>query len=62
MASHSCFHKLVAKAMFSNLSRTELLGVIRNLKGFFFFFFLTRKITLVRMWHKTRWPFSNFFL
>lgn len=36
MASHSCFHKSVAKAMFSNLSRTEFLGVFRMLREFFF--------------------------
>lgn len=59
MASHSCFHKSVAKAMFSNLSRTEFLGVFRMLREFFF---STRKITLIRMWHKTKRQFSNFFL
>lgn len=58
MASHSCFHKSVAKAMFSTRVEQESSEFLREFKKKK----KTRKITLVRMWHKTKWQFSNFVL
>lgn len=59
MASHSRFHKLVAKAMFSTRVEQESSEFLREFKKKKK---QTRKITLVRMWHKTKWQFSNFVL